>query len=195
MHKCLLQLGLLLAIGLIVVQPGIAAQQNPDITRQELTNFDRFLDSHPAIDKDLTQNPALVKDSAYLAGHPDLKQFLETHPGVREEIRENPSGFMKRERHFEKTGNDLSRSEVRNFDEFLDKHPGIDRELSKHPALVNDPAYLSKHPELNNFLNSHPTIRQDLKQNPKPFMHAEKKFDKREERREERREGKRLRRS
>jgi hypothetical protein len=191
MHKCLLQLGLVFAIALVIVQPGIAAQQNSDITRQELTNFDKFLDSHPVIDQDLKQNPGLVKDSAYLTKHPELKQFLDTHPGVREEIRENPNTFMKRENRFEKSGNDLTRPEVKNFDEFLDKHQAIDKELSTHPELVNDPAYLAKHPELNNFLNSHPKIHEDLAKNPRAFMHREKKFDKAEqkaERREERRE-------
>src|SRR5438876_11855689 len=91
----------LLLLAALLAQPAFAAQQNPDITRQELKNFDRFLDAHPAIDKELQKNPVLVKDPAYLAAHPQLKEFLENHPGVREEIRENPRVFMNRERRFE----------------------------------------------------------------------------------------------
>ena len=181
----------LLSLAALVAQPIFAGQRDPDVTRQELNNFDNFLDTHPAIRSDLRSNPALVKDSAYLSAHPELKQFLDTHPGVREEIRENPKGFMKTERHFEKSGKDISAAEVKNFDDFLDKHPAMEKELQKNPALVNDPNYLAKHPELKEFLNSHPAVRADLAEHPKVFMHDEKKFDKTErrtERREERRE-------
>jgi phage-related protein len=190
-----LKLFCLLFLATLLVQPVFAAQQNPDVTRPDLNNFDRFLDSHQAIEKDLRSNPGLVKDSAYLSAHPELKEFLANHPGVREEIRENPRGFMNRERHFEQSGRDVSKEEVRNVDNFLDKHPAIDSELSKHPALVNDPNYLAKHPELKEFLNAHPAVRQDLAQHPRAFMHREKAFDKAErkadrleDRREDRRE-------
>jgi hypothetical protein len=108
---------------------------------------------------------------------------------------------MKRERHIEKTGKDISPAEVKNFDDFLDKHPALDRELQKHPTLVNDPTFVAKHPELKEFLNNHPAIRQDLAEHPRVFMHREKKVDKaeqqkvqaeqREERQEERREERR----
>jgi phage-related protein len=183
----------LLSLVALIAQPTFAWQRDPDVTRQELNNFDNFLDTHPAIKSDLTKNPALVKDSAYLSAHPELKQFLDTHPGVREEIRENPSGFMKTERHFEKSGKDISATEVKNFDDFLDKHPALEKELQKNPKLVNDPAFVNSHPELKAFLNSHPAIKADLAEHPRRFMHDEKKFDKAEqrtERREERREEK-----
>src|SRR5437879_5069163 len=170
----------LLFFAILLVQPAFAAQKNSDITRQELKNFDRFLDAHPATEKDLQKNPGLVQDSAYLAAHPQLKEFLENHPGVREEIRENPRGFMNREKHFEQSGRDITREEVKNFDEFLDKHPAIGHELSKHPELANDPSYVAKHPELKEFLENHPNIRRDLAEHPRVFMHREKKFDKTE---------------
>jgi len=169
-----------LFLAILLVQPAFAAQKNTDINRQELKNFDRFLDAHPAIEKDLQKNPALVQDSAYLAAHPQLKEFLENHPGVREEIRENPNAFMNRERHFEQSGRDISREELKTFDGFLDQHPAINAELAKHPELANDPAYVAKHPELKEFLDSHPNIRRDLAEHPRVFMHREKKFDKTE---------------
>ncbi len=56
-----------LFLAILLAQPAFAAQKNTDINRQELKNFDRFLDAHPAIEKDLQKNPALVQDSAYLA--------------------------------------------------------------------------------------------------------------------------------
>ena len=181
----------LLFLAALLVQPVFAAQQKSDINHQELNNFDRFLDNHPAIDKELRKNPALVNDSTYLAAHPQLKQFLDNHPGVREEVRENPGKFMNRERHFEQAGRDISKEEVKTFDEFLDKHPAIDRELSKNPELANDASYVAKHPELKEFLALHPAIRKDLAEHPRAFMRREKKFDKAEsktDRQEDRRE-------
>lgn len=47
----------------------------------ELKDFDKFLEDHPAILPDLKRDPALMTDPEYLAQHPDLKQFLMTHPG------------------------------------------------------------------------------------------------------------------
>jgi hypothetical protein len=41
--------------------------------------FDEFLRGHPRIADDLSQNPGLIYDPAYLAAHPALKQFLATH--------------------------------------------------------------------------------------------------------------------
>jgi hypothetical protein len=75
-----------------------AQQRNTDINRQELQNFDRFLDSHPQIKSDLTRNPSLVNDSRYVQDHPELREFLASHNGVREELREYPGAFMRQER-------------------------------------------------------------------------------------------------
>src|SRR5437016_14593126 len=115
----------LLFFAALLTQPVFAAQQNPDITRQELNNFDNFLDTHPAIEKDLKSNPALVKDSAYLSAHPELRGFLANHAGVREDIRENPSRFIKRERYCEQSGKDILPTEVKNVDGIVDKHPAM----------------------------------------------------------------------
>jgi len=73
------------------------AQGNPDITRQELVNFNRFLDANPQIRYDLTRNPSLVNDPRYIQGHPELRDFLANHGGVREELKETPNIFMRRE--------------------------------------------------------------------------------------------------
>ena len=65
--------------------------------RQEMENFDRFLDSHPQIRAELTQNPQLVNDPRYLQSHEELREFLASHNGVREELREYPGAFMRKE--------------------------------------------------------------------------------------------------
>src|SRR5258705_533207 len=73
---------------------GSALAKDNDITRQELLNFDRFLDSHPAIAKD-----------------PELRQFLANHPEIRNELRENPRVVMRRERKFDKQENKLEKQQ------------------------------------------------------------------------------------
>src|SRR5215471_3892692 len=158
--------------------PVFATQQaEKDITRQELLNFDRFLDSHPAIDQDLKKNPALVNDAAYLSAHPELKEFLATHPGVREEIHENPKVFMNREQRFDRSGRDITRQELQNFDGFLDTHPNIEQDLKKNPKLLTDSNYLSAHPQLKQFLDTHPGVRAEASENPRIFMNREQAFD------------------
>jgi hypothetical protein len=167
-----------LLVSATLAVPVFAAQQGErDITRQELLNFDRFLDSHPAIDQDLKKNPALVKDAAYLSAHPELKEFLGTHPGVREEILENPRTFMNREERFDRSGRDITRQELRNFDGFLDTHPNIEQDLKKNPKLLNDAAYLAAHPELKQFLDTHPGVRAEASENPRIFMNRERHFE------------------
>jgi len=171
--------------------PALRAQQTPpaandrDTTRTELASFDRFLDSHPRIARDLRQNPALVNDPNYLAQHPELAEFLQRHPGVREELRENPRAFLRRERQFERRGGDITRGELRNFDAYLDQHPDVARELRRDPSLVNNPDYLKNHPGLREFLENHPGVREELRENPRAFLQRERKYERRENRRGE----------
>jgi len=57
-----------------------------DKPHRELKTFESFLNSHPSIAADLSQDPSLIDDQNYLAQHADLEQFLKTHPGLRQEI-------------------------------------------------------------------------------------------------------------
>lgn len=74
---------------------------------------------------------------------------------------------------------DITRGELRNFDEFLDRHPEIARQLRQDPALVNDPNYLAQHPELAEFLRTHPGVREELQENPRAFLRRERRFERR----------------
>lgn len=94
--------GALLVACFAVPAAAVPVDQEPDTTRQEVQSFDRFLDSHPQIERDLRQNPSLVNDPAYRTAHPELGEFLQSHPRVREELRENPKRFMQRERQHER---------------------------------------------------------------------------------------------
>jgi hypothetical protein len=87
--------------------------QDNDTTRQELAQFDRFLDSHREIGEQLRKNSSLINDKEFLAKHPALQTYLQQHPAFRQEIRENPNAFMRQEnrfdRHEEARENDAAR--------------------------------------------------------------------------------------
>jgi phage-related protein len=139
-----------------------------DATRPEVHQFDAFLNPHPALGSELTHNPALVKDPAFLKKHPELEQFLRTHGQIRQELNENPSGFMSKV--------DAYRRQVAEFDQFLKTHPNIQRDLSANPRLAEDGSYLSKHPQLKQFLDSHGGVRAELQADPTTFMSREKGY-------------------
>ncbi|HEY6248792.1 MAG TPA: hypothetical protein VI685_02460, partial [Candidatus Angelobacter sp.] len=83
--------------------------QNPDLTPKEVAAFDKFLDHHKGIDKDLEKNPNLINDPKFVKDHSDLRKFMEKHPEVREEFKESPSNFMKQESRFERSDRDHDR--------------------------------------------------------------------------------------
>jgi len=74
---------------------------NPDLTNQQLATFDRFLDHHKGIAKDLEENPSLVNNQKFVNQHKDLQAFLKNHPEVSEELKENPSLVMREEARFQ----------------------------------------------------------------------------------------------
>ncbi len=92
-----------------------------DITRRQDASFDRYLDTHPAVEQQLRRNPNLVNDPNYLAQHPGLQQYMNTHPGMAKELKENPRAVMRSERRYEKTAQDRRQ----------------DRRLRRHMALRN----------------------------------------------------------
>ena len=85
-----------LVLAAFLVFGGATNSRADGITRQELSNFDHFLNNHDKIARDLRSNPNLVNDPAYLRRHPDLKDFLSSHHGVRDELRTNPGRFLAR---------------------------------------------------------------------------------------------------
>src|SRR3989454_105491 len=191
LHSAILLWGLSLGLGSLPVVAQQVPQQtpNPDITRQELANFDRFLDTHPEIAKQLQANPSLINNPEWVENHPDLRAFLASHPGVREEIQETPRFFMERERRFENSENrpgnpnpDITRQELANFDRFLDTHPEIAKQLQANPSLINNPEWVENHPDLRAFLASHPGVREEIRETPRYFMQREQRFESTENR-------------
>ena len=156
-----------------------------DITRGELSNMDRFMDSHPEIAEQLRKDPSLVDNKAFVQNHPALQEFLANHPGVREEMKENPNAFMHREERFDRNEDrregrrdgDVTRGELANMDRFMDSHPEISEQLRKNPALVDNKEFVEGHPALKEFLATHPGVREEYKENPNAFMRQEERFD------------------
>ncbi len=175
-----------LAATLVISAPAVAQNPNPDITRGELRAFDGYLDSHPDIAAQLRRDPSLINDKNYLKANPSLREFLEHHPNTREELKETPNYFMARERRFDRSegDNDITRTELRNFDNYLDKHPETAKELERNPRLVDDPNYMANHPGLKEWLDHHPNSREELKENPKAFMARERAYEKQEARKD-----------
>ncbi len=157
-----------------------------DVTRTELANMDRFMDSHPEIAEQLRKDPSLVNDKKFVGSHPALQEFLADHPGVREEYKENPNAFMHQEQRFDQRQDqagdrDVTRTELANMDRFMDGHPEIAEQLRKDPSLVNDKKFVGSHPALQEFLADHPGVREEYKENPNAFMHQEQRFDQRQD--------------
>ena len=159
--------------------------QDNDVTRHQLADFDRFLDSHPEIAGQLKRDPALVNDQKFAADHPTLQQFLAEHPEVREQYKENPDAFPRQENRFDRSadarGRDLSRPERANLDRFLDGHPEIAEQLKRDPSLVNDQKFAADHPALQQFLAEHPQVREQYQENPNAFLQQENRFDSHED--------------
>jgi hypothetical protein len=148
-----------------------------DVTRRELANMDRFLDSHPEIAEQLRKDPSLVDNKEFVQSHPEFQKFLADHPGVREQFKEHPDAFMRDEERFDRRDNDVTRRELANMDRFLDSHPEIAEQLRKDPSLVDNKEFVQSHPALQQFLADHPGVREEFKENPNAFMRDEERFD------------------
>jgi len=153
-----------------------------DARRDELANFDRFLDSHHEIAEQLRKDPSLADNGEFLKTHPALQNYLKQHPGVQTAIKQNPNAFMQQEARYDQYEN-RSRSAQgdephRHFGEFLGSHSSINDELSKKPSLAKNQEYLENHPELKDYLDQHPDVRQGLSQNPESFVKSSQQFSK-----------------
>ena len=209
----------ILALGVLMsAAPAGAQSQNPlpstsngdpDLSRQKLAAFDRFLDGHPELAQQLRKDPSLVNNEDFVENHSDLQRYLQEHPEVREDLNQNPNAVMHQEQRYdqresrdreEDRNRDLDRSrgngdiargertngERTNMDAFMDRHPEIAEQLRKNPALINNKEFAENHPALKEFLASHPEVREQLKENPNAVMDREQRFDQRENRVENR---------
>ena len=171
----------------------------------EIASFDRFLDQHPEITRQLSSNPPLITNTQYLEQHPALQAYLDDHPNVKKEVVETPDYFVRRELQTpyharealgqtelgtdQMTGSPssprpgvssipvLTASEIASFDQFLGEHKRISKDLEKNPALVNDTKYLKKNRNLQDYLSQHIGLREELRQYPAYFMNRRNRYE------------------
>jgi hypothetical protein len=148
---------------------------NDNISRQDVADLDRFLDSHPEIAEQLRKDPSLVDNRKWVSGHPALQDYLKEHPEVAESFRSNPNVFMQDENSLDR--NDISRRDVADMDRFLDKHPEIAEQLRKDPSLIDNHKWVSAHPALQDYLKEHPEVAESFRSNPNVFMQDENRYD------------------
>src|SRR5258708_3315879 len=76
---------------------------------------------------------------------------------------------------------DITRKELANFDEFLDSHRELAEQVRNDPSLLDNQQFLKDHPDLQKYLWNHPGVREEVKENPTAFMHAENRYDRQED--------------
>ncbi len=173
--------------------------------KDEIASFDRFLDRHPEISRQLNSDPSLITNTQYLEQHPGLRAYLDDHPAVKEEVIETPSYFVRREvqspydaleaRRPREPATDetagssssqrpsiaslsiLTANEIASFDQFLSEHKKINKDLEKNPVRVNDTNYLRKNRDLQDYLNQHTGLRQELRQHPTYLMNRRNRYE------------------
>jgi phage-related protein len=74
-----------------------ARQRSENLRKEEIANFQQFLNSNPQIRGQLNADPLLIKEPRYLDGHPGLQAYLYDHPMVNKDLREDPRVFLPRE--------------------------------------------------------------------------------------------------
>jgi hypothetical protein len=173
----------LLAAPINVQSQNMTPQDQDDVTRRQLADFDNFLDNHPEVAQDLRKDPSLVNNQEFLGRHPELQQYLQQHPEIHEKLSQKPNAFMRDEDRFDRRqDHDVTRGELANMDHFMDSHPEIAEQLRKDPSLVDNKEFLASHPALQQFLADHPGVREEYKEHPNAFMRDEERFDHREDR-------------
>src|SRR5260221_14666892 len=76
---------------------------------------------------------------------------------------------------------DTTHGQLASFDQFLDKHRELAEQVRKDPSLLDNQQFLKDHPDLQKYLWNHPGVREEVKENPTAFMHAENRYDRQED--------------
>jgi hypothetical protein len=158
----------------------MADARNPDASRRDLVEFDRFLDSHPEIAEQLRKDPSLADNREFVRNHPALQAYLQDNPAIRDRLRQDPNSFMHQEDRFDLVADgrdrDASRDHMASFGRFLGGHSEIAQDVSKNPSLVKNREYVENHTELNEYLIAHPDVRNEWAANPQGFVKGAQQF-------------------
>ncbi len=172
-------------------QSAIPQDNDANLTQQQLSTLDQFLDSHPDVAQQVRKNPSLINNEEFVENHPALQQYLQAHPEVREGLTQNPGVVMRQEQRFDRREDrqqaqvsrdqDLTRGELSDTTMFLDNHPEIEEQIKSNPSLVNDKQFVASHPALQQFLTQHPQLTEEFRENPNAFMTTQQGFDLRQD--------------
>jgi hypothetical protein len=58
--------------------------------RDQIAQYQVFMDEHPKASTQIRENPQLVYDGKFLKSHPEVERFLKARPELREEIARRP---------------------------------------------------------------------------------------------------------
>ena len=145
-----------------------------DMSRRQLADFDRFLDSHPQLAEQIRKDPTLVNNEEFVENHGDLQQYLQQHPEVREQLRQNPNAVMRQEQRYDRREDrmqdrdrDVNRDQDRTQDRDRDRDMSRDQDrMQDRDRDRNRDITRGELSNLNNFMDSHPEIAEQLKKNP-----------------------------
>jgi hypothetical protein len=62
------------------INRALLRQANAPVPFRELAPFKELFQQHPDLEKELTKNPELIRDPAFLDSHAALRDFLVQHP-------------------------------------------------------------------------------------------------------------------
>jgi len=72
-----------------------AAQGSQKLTRGEQRNFNRYLEAHPKLAKQLQRDPSLANNADFLAKHKGFQDYLNKHPKIMAQLRQDPQALMQ----------------------------------------------------------------------------------------------------
>jgi S1-C subfamily serine protease len=84
--KCRSLLLLVLLLALFTVDAIPQKSRGGKDSRDEFKNLESFLDTHPSIAADLSDDPSQLEDQNYLRQHPELQKFIKGHSNIRNKL-------------------------------------------------------------------------------------------------------------
>jgi hypothetical protein len=119
--------------------------------------LDRFLDHHPLLEEKLRMSPRLVRDEAFLAQNPDLRDFARSNPPAIARLSTERRHLLYRAL-LRQANVLLPMRELATFGELFDREPALERELNENPEFIREPEFLNRHPALHEFLLQRPRL-------------------------------------
>jgi hypothetical protein len=165
-----------LALALSLGLSSRAAAQKPDNPTEPSAQQPAAQPDNDRMASPAAQQPSAVPDRDDMSKPPaqDRNDNDMSQSPDRDRNRDNMAAGQRND-------HDITKQEVKTFDDFLDSHPKIARDINEDPSRVNDNDWVSNHPELKDFLESHPKIREELRENPQAFVNHGRRYERSEQ--------------